>query len=87
VDIADNGLGTLEENEVTGNALAGVTIRTGANPILRRNRISNNLGGGVLVLHFGRGTIEDNDMRGNSGTALVVDTSSADGVITARNRE
>ena len=39
VYVFDDGLGILEDNDITANALAGVAIRTGGNPTLRRNTI------------------------------------------------
>jgi F-box protein 11 len=65
VNIYDNGLGTLEDNEITANAYPGVTIENGSNPTLRRNRIHHNKMTGVLVTHDGRGVLEDNDITAN----------------------
>ena len=39
VFVYENGQGTLEENDIFGNALAGVKISEDGNPILHRNRI------------------------------------------------
>ena len=38
VHVYDSGQGTLEDNDIFGNALAAVQIKTKGNPILRRNR-------------------------------------------------
>ena len=54
--------GTLEGNDIFGNALAGVEIKTGANPTLRSNRIHDGKGSGVVVHdENGQGTLEDNE--------------------------
>src|SRR5262249_6604031 len=37
----ERGRGTVEDCEITGNGVAGVLIRTGGNPVIQRNRISN----------------------------------------------
>ena len=34
--VYDSGLGTLEDNDITGNGLSGVEIRTGGNPTAAR---------------------------------------------------
>jgi F-box protein 11 len=76
VVIYGGGLGTLEDNEITGNLDAGVTITTGGNPMLRRNQIHDNKHAGVYVTDGGLGTVEDNEISTNSGVAgVVIDTS------------
>ena len=42
VFVHDSGLGTLEDNDITGNACSGVAIKTGGNPTLRGNQIHDN---------------------------------------------
>lgn len=64
ISFYDNGLGILEENEISSNAGSGVIIIDGG-PTLRRNRINNNSGVAIKVLERGRGTIEENDLRDN----------------------
>ena len=49
VYVYDSGLGTVEDNDITGNALTGVEIKTGANPTLRRNRINRNKQAAVRI--------------------------------------
>jgi parallel beta-helix repeat protein len=57
--VHDKGLGTLEDNDITGNIYAGVAITTGGNPTLRGNRINRNQEG--LYIHDGgRGVVADN---------------------------
>ena len=45
-----NGRGVLENNNIHGNTLAGVQIRTGSNPIIRENEIHHGLHGGIYVV-------------------------------------
>ena len=45
-----NGRGVLENNNIHGNTLAGVQIRTGSNPIIRDNEIHHGLHGGIYVV-------------------------------------
>ena len=66
VYVHNNGLGTLEDNDITGNTLPGVEIKSGADPTLRRNRIRDGKTIGVYVHENGRGTLEDNDIAGNA---------------------
>ena len=42
VHVHEGGLGTLEDNDIAGNAYSGVAIGTGASPVLRRNKIHDN---------------------------------------------
>ncbi|MHB9072401.1 MAG: right-handed parallel beta-helix repeat-containing protein [Desulfobaccales bacterium] len=71
VFIYDNGLGTLEDNDIFGNALTGVQI-SGGNPTLRRNRIHDGKAGGVLVNENGLGALEDNDIFGNALSGVQI---------------
>ena len=55
VVVSDNGLGMLEDNDITANIWPGVAIATGANPTLRRNQIHDNQGSGSWVGDHGLG--------------------------------
>jgi parallel beta-helix repeat protein len=70
--VGENGLGTLEDNEITGNGLVGVANQTGGNPVLRRNQIRGNKEGGVYVHENGLGTLEDNEISGNDDAGVVI---------------
>jgi F-box protein 11 len=72
--VYDSGLGTLEDNDITGCETAGVEIRTGGNPTLRRNQIHDNKAGGVFVHDSGLGTLEDNDITGNASAGVSIST-------------
>jgi len=71
VFVTDDGLGTLEDNDIFGNGWAGVIINGGANPTLRRNTIHDGIQGGVVVGN-GLGTLEDNDIFGNVFSGLEI---------------
>jgi F-box protein 11 len=62
--IYESGLGTLEDNEITGNSYAGVEIASG-DPVLRRNQIHDNKQDGVFVHDGGLGALEDNEITSN----------------------
>ena len=66
------GEGLLEENDIYGNALAGVWIKTDSNPILRRNKIYNGKEGGVCIFNNGRGILEENDIFNNKLTGWLI---------------
>jgi parallel beta-helix repeat protein len=67
VFVYEEGRGTLEDNDIFGNAHAGVNIKTGGDPLLRRNRIHDSKhGSGVHVFEQGRGTLEDNEIFANA---------------------
>jgi F-box protein 11 len=70
--VVGNGLGTLEDNDIFGNAFSGVEITDGGKPILRRNTIRDGQQNGVLVQKDGEGTLEDNDIFGNATTGVLV---------------
>jgi parallel beta-helix repeat protein len=72
VFVYENGLGTIEENDIFGNARAGVEIMEGGNPTVRRNRIHDGKGVGVFVHQNGLGTIEENDIFGNASAGVAV---------------
>ena len=57
VIIYDNALGTLEDNDIFGNVLAGVAITNGGNPTLRRNRINDGQREGIIIYDKAQGTI------------------------------
>jgi parallel beta-helix repeat protein len=63
--VYQDGLGTLEDNEISDHGHAGVLIGTGSNPTLRRNQIHDNKQAGVLVYDGGLGRLEDNDIFAN----------------------
>jgi len=70
--IYNSGEGLLEENDIYGNALAGVWIKTDSNPVLRRNKIYNGKEGGVCIFNSGRGVLEENDIFNNALTGECV---------------
>lgn len=75
VYVYDGGLGTLEDNEITGNGGSGVATRTGGDPVLRRNQIHHSRwGNGVLALDGGLGTFEDNEITGNGLSGAEIRT-------------
>ena len=49
----DNGHGTLEDNDIFNHMYSGVQIRTGSDPIIRRNKIWGGQNGGILVYNGG----------------------------------
>ena len=67
-----NGLGTLEDNEIFANAFAGVQIREGSNPMLRRNRIHDGSQAGVFVYQSGLGMLEDNEIFANANAGILI---------------
>ncbi|MDO8490814.1 MAG: right-handed parallel beta-helix repeat-containing protein, partial [Dehalococcoidia bacterium] len=87
VYVYDNGQGTLEDNDIFGNALTGVAISEGGNPTLRRNRINKNSYEAVWVYKNGSGTIEDNDLRENARGAWDISPDCQDKVTRRGNQE
>jgi len=62
----ESGQGTLEDNEIFGNAKSGVEIKSGSNPTLRHNRIYDGKGAGVFVWENSQGILDDNEIFGNA---------------------
>jgi parallel beta-helix repeat protein len=62
VFVHDGGLGTVEDNDIIGNALSGMEITTGGSPTVRANRINRNGHQAVRIYEGGLGVIEDNDL-------------------------
>ena len=73
--VYDNGLGTLQNNEIFGNALSGVEVKTGGNPVLQNNRIYDNNEAGVYVYDDGQGNLEDNDIYRNARAGMRIGNS------------
>ena len=51
--------GTYEDNEISGNALAGVWVKNYANPIMRRNHIHHGRDVGIFTFDYGQVTAHD----------------------------
>jgi parallel beta-helix repeat protein len=72
--VQDDGLGTLEDNEIFGNSLHGVVIEVGGSPVLRRNQIHDNKQVGIVVQDGALGTLEDNEITGNGYSGIEIRT-------------
>ncbi|MFF3324460.1 right-handed parallel beta-helix repeat-containing protein [Streptomyces sp. NPDC002889] len=70
VDITQGRL-ELEGCDISSQGLAGVAIRNGADPRLRRNQIHDSKQSGVHVYDSGLGTLEDNDITGNTSGVTI----------------
>jgi hypothetical protein len=75
----------LEDNDIFSNALAGVEIRSGADPLLEGNRVHTQSQSGVLCLDNGRGMLKGNDIWGNAMAGVEV-TTGAQPVLGPANR-
>lgn len=53
VYIFGDGRGLIESNDIYGNALAGIQIRTNSCPIVRHNKIHDGQHGGIYVVGVG----------------------------------
>jgi parallel beta-helix repeat protein len=72
VFVYENGLGTLEDNEILANAGSGVEITSGGNPTLRRNRIHDGKQCGVFIYDNGLGTLEGNEIFANASAGVHI---------------
>jgi parallel beta-helix repeat protein len=73
--VSDDGLGMLEDNDITAGDRAGVWITAGGNPTLRGNRIHDGKRSGVYVYDGGLGLLEDNDITGNGLAGVEIRSS------------
>jgi F-box protein 11 len=73
VDISQGRL-ELEGCDIASRTHAGVSIRNGADPRLRRNRIHDSKAAGVLVQESGLGALEDNDITANGYSGVEIRT-------------
>jgi len=46
--------GLYEDNEISGNALAGIWVKNYANPIMRRNHIHHGRDVGIFTFDYGQ---------------------------------
>jgi len=72
VFIYEQATGQLEDCDIFGNAFAGVEIKTGGNPVIRRCQIHDGKVGGVYVYENGSGTLEDCDIFGNAKAGVGI---------------
>ena len=66
VTVADNGLGTIQDNDIFLNKLSGVEVKSGARPLVRVNRIYEGVGVGIRVGEEDSGRFLHHDMSRNS---------------------
>ena len=62
----------MEDCDLSSESLACVAICNRANPILRRNKINNSNGCGVLVYDSGQGLLEENIITGNKLSGVEI---------------
>ncbi len=72
ISFGSNGRAMIEDCDIHGNSLGGVTIQTGADPTLRRCRIHDDKQHGVYIYDNGRGMIEDCDIHDNAFSGVAV---------------
>lgn len=72
VFVHDGGAGTIEECEISGNALAGIEVGKAADPILRRCRITGGQQAGVYVSLGGAGFFEECEISHNGGAGVEI---------------
>ena len=70
--VCDHARGFIEDNDISRNRRAGVAILSGADPIVRANKIHEGFDSGVLVSEKGGGRIEDNDIFANTRAGVAI---------------
>ena len=73
VSVYEQGQGTIEKCVISGNANAGVDIKTGGNPVVRDCEIRDGKGSGVRVYEQGQGTVTGNTLTGNARGAWNIE--------------
>jgi len=74
----------LEGNSIYHNRMDGISVKSGGDPTVSGNTVTDGRGKGVFVHDKGRGVFEGNDIVRNSGTGVTV-ASGGDPVL-RRNR-
>jgi parallel beta-helix repeat protein len=74
VFVYDNGSGRIESCEIFGNALTGIEIREGGNPIVQHCQIHDGKSAGVIVYNNGTGRIESCEIFGNALAGIAIKT-------------
>lgn len=62
----------IKNNDIRGNFLAGIWIKTGSAPTVESNVIYDGLEGGICVSQGGCGMIEKNEIRSNQFNGILV---------------
>lgn len=62
----ENAGGIVEDCDVFNNGYAGISIKGGADPVIRKSRIYNGKSSGIYSYLNGKGTIEDCNIYGNA---------------------
>ena len=70
--VCDGAKAEIRDNEITSNGRAGVAILSGADPLLRENKIHSGYDSGVLISENGRGRIEANDIFANKRAGIAI---------------
>ncbi|MEK8015805.1 MAG: right-handed parallel beta-helix repeat-containing protein [Candidatus Parabeggiatoa sp.] len=71
--VYDNGTGQIENCDIFGNALAGIEIKTGGNPVVQHCQIHDSKKStGVLVFKNGTGQKENCDIFGNAYSGIEI---------------
>ena len=70
----DEGLGTVEDNDIFSNQSVGVYMMNRANPTVRNNTIRDGEGDGVAAVFAARGLIEGNTISNNAGVGILVES-------------
>ncbi|RUS84954.1 hypothetical protein EGW08_007265, partial [Elysia chlorotica] len=63
--VTDKAEGVYKNNEISGNALAGIWVKNGANPIMRNNHIHHGRDVGVFTFDNGLGYFDNCDIHDN----------------------
>ncbi|MFO7976476.1 MAG: right-handed parallel beta-helix repeat-containing protein [Candidatus Hydrogenedentota bacterium] len=66
--------GTVENCEIAGNGLAGIQIKSGANPNIRQCKIRQSKGSGIFANENGVGAIESCDISENALAGVSIAT-------------
>lgn len=69
--IFGDGRGLIEGNDIYGNALAGIQIRTNSCPIVRHNKIHDGQHGGIYVVRVVRALCGSVTGRSSDGLCLT----------------
>ncbi len=69
---SDRSEALFDDCDIAANALSGLEIKSGANPLIRRTKVRDNKQGGVFTYEKALGTLEECDVIGNAFAGVEI---------------
>lgn len=76
VRVTQKGKGVIEDSDISENEFAGISIKEGGDPTVRRCKVNKNGDVGIWIHKSGLGTLERNNLSGNRKGAFYIEQGS-----------